>query len=170
VNIDCQQGNPEADVVWDLRNGMPVESRSCAFIYSEHVLEHLAVAEGVKLLRECRRVLLPGGVIRIAMPSLAALVERYCSEKWREQEWLTLPEHQFIRTRAEMLNIALRWWGHQWVYDREELQRRLRDVGFSIIRDVEWGQSGIAELRNRERRRDSLLVCEAQQDGPNAER
>lgn len=62
-----------------------------------------------------------------------------------------------------MLNIAFRWWGHQWLYDQEELHSRLWEAGFSIIRDVEWVNSDIPELRNLETRKDSLLICEGRQ-------
>ncbi len=134
---------------------------SCALIYSEHLLEHLKVEDGVALLKECLRVLQPGGRLRFAMPSLDYVLERCCSGKWKEQDWLTWPDHLFIQTQAEMLNIAFRWWGHQWLYDREEFHRRLKEAGFTQIRDVEWGQSEVPELRDRETRKDSLLICEA---------
>lgn len=39
-----------------------------AFIYSEHFFEHLFLDEAVALLRECFRVLAPGGVVRICVP------------------------------------------------------------------------------------------------------
>ena len=61
-----------------------------------------------------------------------------------------------------MLNMIFRGWGHQWLYDREELHRRLKEAGFRNIRDVEWGESQFPELRNRETRKDSLLICEVQ--------
>jgi predicted SAM-dependent methyltransferase len=161
VNIDSDPEISLPDIVWDLGRGFPVPDGSCGLIYSEHLLEHLAVDDGVSLLRECLRSLAPGGRLRFAMPSLEYVLERCCSGKWREQDWLTWPDHQFIQTQAEMLNIAFRWWGHQWLYDREEFHRRLREAGFTQIRDVAWGESDIPELRNRETRKDSLLICEA---------
>lgn len=47
------------------------------------------------------------------------------------------------------------------VYDREEVKRRLCDAGFTDVNNVEWGRSDLPELRNRETRLDSLLICEA---------
>jgi hypothetical protein len=52
-----------------------------------------------------------------------------------------------------MLNMAFRAWGHKWLYDREELHRRLHEAGFTRVKDVEWGGSEEVELRNRETRR-----------------
>jgi predicted SAM-dependent methyltransferase len=162
INIDQYPNKGVVDVVWDVTWPFPFDNDSCSLIYNEHFLEHLTVPQATLFLSESYRMLAPGGVLRIAMPSLDALVRKYCSVDWREQDWLTWPENRFIQTRAEMLNIALRWWGHQWVYDREELHRRLQEAGFIQIRDVAWGSSDVLELRNLERRKDSLLICEVQ--------
>lgn len=162
INIDADRGPGTADVVWDLRHGLPAGDSSCAAIYSEHFIEHLNVEEGLSLFRECRRALRPGGAMRIATPSLDAILEAICEGRWRDQDWLAWPEHRFIRTRAEMMNIAFRWWGHQWLYDREELHRRLGEAGFQRVRDCEWGKSGVPEFQGRETRADSLLICEVE--------
>ena len=158
INIDIDHG---ADVRWNLTSPLPIEDSSCLLIYSEHVLEHFSPEQGAALLSECYRLLIPGGVLRIAMPSLEQVARKYLSAEWREQEWLGWPGYESIETPAEMLNIALRAWGHQWVYDSTELFRRLRDAGFSSFRTVDFRQSDEAQLRNRETRRDSLLICEA---------
>jgi predicted SAM-dependent methyltransferase len=99
------------------------------------------------------------------MPSLYVLVEKSANGTWRDQAWLQHPDHQHISTRAEMLNISFYQWGHKWLYDREELHRRLREAGFNEIEDMEWGQSKNGELQNREWRKDSLLICEAWKEG-----
>ncbi|HUY93401.1 MAG TPA: methyltransferase domain-containing protein [Pirellulales bacterium] len=161
VNIDCNTALENVDFFWDLAEGLPTPDESCSVIYSEHVLEHLNVQQGLHYLRECRRSLAPGGVLRTAMPSLDDLIEKSAAGRWREQAWLDEPQWRFIDSRAEMFNIMFRWWGHQWVYDREELYRRLREAGFEQIRDVAWGESEVECLRNRETRNDSLLICEA---------
>lgn len=160
INLDANKELQKCDVVWDLRFGVPFPDNSCRHIYCEHMLEHLPVSDGLNFLRECRRVLEPGGVMRIAMPSLDFLLERVCAGDWKNQDWLTWPDFQFITTRAEMLNIAFRWWDHQWLYDREELHRRLREAGFTAIEDVDHSKSKHCQLENRETRKDSILICE----------
>ena len=161
VQLDAEAAGPHIDVIWDLRWGLPCANDSCGFIYSEHVLEHLNVVDGLRFLRDCRRCLQPGGVVRIAMPSLDILIEKSAGANWRDQDWLTWPAFQHIQTRAEMLNISFRAWGHQWLYDRVELHRRLNEAGFSRIVDCEWCASGFDDLRNREWRQESQLICEA---------
>jgi predicted SAM-dependent methyltransferase len=160
LNIDVDATLSTVDIVCNLSTGIPIRDASCQLIFSEHLLEHMPADRGVEFLRECRRVLQPGGVVRIAMPSLDVILDKAAGD-WRDQDWLRWPEYAFIQTRAEMLNIAFRWWGHQWLYDREELHRRLKEAGFARIGDVSHGESSIAELRGRETRLDSLLICEA---------
>lgn len=154
-NIDVL---PPADVRHDLTTGIPFSDGSVDFIYSEHFFEHLLPDAGGTLMRECRRVLVSGGTMRVAMPSLSYVVKKYLSTEWRDQDWLKRPEHGFIRTPAEMLNIGLRWWGHQWMYDEEELETRLRDAGFTQFVRREFGESDHPELRGRETRLDSMLI------------
>ncbi|MCC5665335.1 methyltransferase domain-containing protein [Nostoc sp. CHAB 5784] len=161
LNIDIDTTLNTVDLIWDVSNRLPFKDNSCQIIYHEHMLEHLPVEQGIFFLHECYRVLQVGGVLRVAMPSLDVLLKKATSENWRDQDWLRWPEYQFIQTRAEMINIAFRWWGHQYLYDSEELHRRLHEAGFIYVKDVEWGCSDTKELRNRETRNDSLLICEA---------
>lgn len=160
VNIDLH--TPQADIHWDIRRPLPFPAGAARFVYHEHVIEHITLEEAVRCLADWHRVLEPGGVVRIATPDLQYLVERYGSgEGWRDQAWLRQPEYQFIGTPAEMLNVALRWWDHRYVYDGEELTRRLRNAGFRDITRHTLGASDRPELRNLETRQDSMLILEA---------
>jgi hypothetical protein len=52
----------------------------------------------------------------------------------------TLPHDSHPRA-AQMLNTYMRAWGHQFVYDEEDLTAKLRDAGFSEVKRVEPGVS-----------------------------
>lgn len=90
-------------------------------------------------LKEAYRVLRPKGALRVAMLGLDDLVDTY-QNNWRCMDWVKCPEFAFIQTRAEMTYIAFRWWGHQHLYNRGELQRDLRNAGFCDIRFETIGQ------------------------------
>jgi predicted SAM-dependent methyltransferase len=156
VNIDREVA---ADLRLDVRAGLPFADGSARLVYHEHLMEHLTVDEGVRCLRDWFRVLAPGGVLRIATPDLEYLVARY-QGPWRDQAWLVLPEYAFIQTRAEMMNVAFRWWGHQYLYDGEELERRMRDAGFQTLRRCALRQSAVPDLAGLETRDDSRLILE----------
>lgn len=67
----------DAIVVHDLRRPFPWPDASALAVYSSHTLEHLSKEDGEHFLRECARVLAPGGVVRIVVPDLAAIVSEY---------------------------------------------------------------------------------------------
>jgi predicted SAM-dependent methyltransferase len=159
MNVDLEDLR-KANLVWNLTERFPLPDGSCSLIYSEHVMEHFSVEDGLEIFRECHRLLEPGGVLRIAMPSLEYCVDAYAKDSWRPdfERW---EELRGVKTRCEALNAAMRRWGHQWLYDREELHRRLGEAGFREFRDVEWGESPVEELRNRETRVETLLIVEA---------
>ena len=64
-------------LVHDLRRRFPFKNDSAHIVYTSHTLEHFTREEGLRLLRECRRVLMPEGVIRVVVPDLDAFVARY---------------------------------------------------------------------------------------------
>jgi predicted O-linked N-acetylglucosamine transferase (SPINDLY family)/predicted SAM-dependent methyltransferase/glycosyltransferase involved in cell wall biosynthesis len=162
INIDIEANSPGVDLICDVRGELPFNDGSCSLIYNEHVLEHLTVEEGLFFLKECRRVLQPGGTLRIAMPDLENIVQKYNSEDWRDQDWLRWPDYQFVKTRAEMINISFRWWEHKWLYNLEELNRRLLEAGYLSIQTAAWGKSNIPDFQSRETREDSILIIEAE--------
>lgn len=164
LHLDAAYWNGNYDptvILWNIQDGLPLPDQSCQLIYSEHLVEHLTVPVAELYFRECFRVLAPGGVVRTAMPDLHDCVNHYHDNCWRQQPWLQEYGYQHIRTGAEYLNTCLRDWGHLWLYDQEELQRRLSDAGFTQVRSCDYGQSTIAELAGRETRPESQLICEA---------
>ncbi len=161
INVDLLPTSDVVDVSWDVRAPFPLPAGSCSRIFHEHFLEHLDVADGVKFLRDCHRLLAPEGVLRVAMPDLSECVRQYCENDWRDKPWMKKYGYEWIQTRGENLNIAFRYWDHRWLYDREELHRRLLESGFATVRDCGWRESAVPDLAGRETRDESLLVCEA---------
>jgi predicted SAM-dependent methyltransferase len=60
---------------------LPFPDGSAAAIYASHVLEHLYFEEGRQLIRESFRVLSGGGLLRIVVPDLNAIVREYLGER-----------------------------------------------------------------------------------------
>src|SRR5260370_6290690 len=56
---------------------IPCASGSVSALYSSHMIEHLDRAGARAFLAEAKRVLRPGGVLRLAAPDLARLVRGY---------------------------------------------------------------------------------------------
>ena len=66
-----------AVIAHDLSSGIPQQDASCGVVYHSHVLEHLRRSQALPFLRECARVLKPGGVLRIAVPDLEQICRGY---------------------------------------------------------------------------------------------
>lgn len=156
LNIDIE---PIADVCCDVRWGLPFADAAFDGVFSEHFIEHIPPADAVAFLRECRRITRPGGRVRVATPDLTWLVERYQSEDWRHGDMFS---HGFdwVTTRAEQLNIAMREWGHQWMYDEEELCRIGAIAGLELVGRCEPGVSVEPSFNGLETRPGSRLVIE----------
>lgn len=159
LNVDIARA-VKPDVRLDLRGGFPAPPSSIAFIFSEHVFEHLTVEDGCRLLADCRLALKPGGVMRVAMPDLRYIVDQYLGD-WSDQAWLREADYRAIDSPARMLNFALRSWGHLYLYDLPELTLRMSEVGFGTVEPQVLGQSRHPELRDLEQRPDSRLIVEA---------
>ena len=144
-NIDIDA--PQADLKLDLRNPLPCADNSVRFVFSEHFIEHITRPEAVRLLRECWRVLVPGGVLRLSTPSLQWIVAKYLERNLTERGDLWRPA-----TPCQMMNEGLRSWGHQFVYDADELRDVLAEAGFAAVEWAGWRQSRHPELNDLEQR------------------
>lgn len=161
INIDNNSDNNihQLDMLHDLRQPFPIKDNTVDFIFSEHVFEHLEVSEGIQFAKECLRVLKPEGVARFAMPDISAAVALYNDPDWRQKT--TLPQHGIdVKTSCELLNINMRWWGHKWMYNWEELERRLTEAGCMNLLRRKPGQSKHPELQRLETRNESALIVE----------
>jgi len=76
INIDIEPSGPGV-IAHDLSTGIPLENDSCDVVYHSHVLEHIRRPDALPFIRECRRVLKPGGVLRIAVPDLERICRLY---------------------------------------------------------------------------------------------
>ncbi len=75
VNVDLV--GAQADLVWDLRRPLPFGPDTAEAVFLEHVLEYLAIAEGVRMLHHFLAVLVPGGVLRVGVPDAGLYAASY---------------------------------------------------------------------------------------------
>lgn len=87
-------------IAHDLTKGIPFPDQTFDLVYHSHVLEHFDREGGEALLRECFRVLTPGGIVRIAVPDLEQIVREYLAalgaiqrgetEREADYDWMLL--------------------------------------------------------------------------------
>jgi predicted SAM-dependent methyltransferase len=161
--IDTGAERPQNITIRNLRKPLPFADLSFDCVYASHLLEHLHPADGANLLKESYRVLSPGGIIRIAVPDLKFMVERYMSDKQtsdvrfvaaalRLQKGMQLRPNE--RTSAGLLRSLLNsiqdFHTHKWMYDEESLARILSDTGFINIRRCNYLESAIDTINEVE--------------------
>jgi predicted SAM-dependent methyltransferase len=143
------------DLYLDLTRPLPLPSGSFAYVFGEHVIEHLSEPAGAALLSELRRILRPGGVVRLTTPDLRKMIALYedrnpvisLEDYARFLDDITGKRHE---SACQVLNDYLRLWGHRFVYDEEDLRAKLHDAGFEQVARCEPGESEHAPLRGLE--------------------
>ncbi len=115
------------DLWLDLRNGLPFPDRSCRFVYSSHVIEHMYPYEAIRLLREVRRVLADDGVARIAVPSMEYALKVARGEA--VDDW----PRAFGDPTAQALNYLFCDGQHKFGYSFGVLDQFAREAGFGRV-------------------------------------
>jgi predicted SAM-dependent methyltransferase len=154
---DIDPQHQDKVVFLDATKPFPFDDLTFDYILSEHQIEHLSEADALGMVRECLRVLRPGGRIRIATPDLAPIVGLYqdpLNELGRHYvDWVmaTLrPDVRFGNPRCYVINQMFRSYGHQFIYDEETLSEILRDAGFVDVGGRQPGESDDPALRGVE--------------------
>jgi SAM-dependent methyltransferase len=78
INSDIKSG-PGIDISADILEGLPLHDDSIDYISSQHALPALKVWNQLEALSELRRVLKPGGVLRLCLPDLDLAIAAYQS-------------------------------------------------------------------------------------------
>ena len=156
----------------DSTDPFPLADGCLDTVYSEHFIEHVPMRGAVSWLREMRRLLKPGGVLRLSTPDLRRYIEGYLDTdgaffaEHRQHllatglfEGKELPER-----RGWMVNQIFYRWGHRWVYDLDEIRHIAVRAGFAAdaVAERAFGQSpidGLAAL-DREQHSDGSLYVE----------
>jgi predicted SAM-dependent methyltransferase len=142
LNTDLHGYGRDDLVYLDVRKRFPLPDASFDVVYSEHMLEHLTYPEGQRCLRECLRVLKPGGMVRVATPSLERLATLYAGEQGRYVEWAvqTLQPELSAPLPGAVINNFFRSWGHSFIYDADTLRHALTEAGFVDVEEVPLGE------------------------------
>jgi predicted SAM-dependent methyltransferase len=120
---------PHVDHVQDVRNLAIFADGSAELIYASHVLEYFDWQEALEVLKEWRRVLQTGGLLRLAVPDWSALLWVY-----RRTHCLAGIEGP-LYGRMEVEGQVLY---HRSVYDYATLSTLLRLSGYRRIRRWVW--------------------------------
>lgn len=109
------------DRVGDIRH-LPLMDATVDGIECHHVIEHLTPEDGVRALRECWRVLTPGGRLELSCPDLEACARTLLSGNLAILQNLYSPHPEEAQR-------------HRWGYTATSLRTALLVAGFITITD-----------------------------------
>lgn len=166
-----QRMDPDT-VLWDLSKGVPYDDATFDVVYHSHVLEHIPREYTAGFMAECHRVLKPGGLLRVVVPDLEQLAQRYLTALAGQENAQTLALHseateeifdQMVRHRPKhrdqqpLVNRLVEGLlvgdndksgtMHRWMYDRLSLSQLMQQAGFEEIRKYTAVTSGIEGWR-----------------------
>jgi predicted SAM-dependent methyltransferase len=159
----------QLDIPWptnitiaNLRKRLPFQEASLDAVYSSHTLEHLYRNEALALLRESVRVLKPGGICRMLVPDLGALIREYRGEGSAEGHGDTAEGDparrlcQKLLMRVEqsprrgliysMYTARTDFHTHKWMYDGPSLVKVMTEAGLTEVRERGFRDSGIPHI------------------------
>ena len=152
INCDAKD-LPGVDLRCDLRSGLPLAADYADYVAAIHVLQDLDYPAIVPTLREIRRVLKPGGVLRLAVPDIERAIDAYLL---RDAAYFYVPDEHARSIGAKLITQII-WYGSvRTPCNFEFLAESLAATGYRDIKRCAFGATcsrfpQLASLDNRER-------------------
>lgn len=152
VNSDIRAG-AGVDVVGDIRQGLPVADDVFDYAVSIHALPEIPYHDLNQTLTELRRVLKPGGILRLGLPDLDKAIEAY---KSKDVDYFFLIPDEAVQGISSKMIVQLLWYGcSRTMFTSEFAAELLARNGFHSIhicrfRETQSKFPGIVELDDRQ--------------------
>ncbi len=138
--------------IFDLCAPFPLQSDGARVVFSSHVIEHLSYSGAVDderdsrvqlFLRECRRILQPGGVLRLSTPDLDLLLEklRLRDERFFQDTLISEGLPRLPTIEESFLRVLYERGTHRYCFNHDILARLLAQAGFREITKSRYGAS-----------------------------
>ena len=115
----------------DVRDLSFLGDESAELLYASHVIEYFDRTQAQEVLQNWRRVLRPGGTLRLAVPDFAAMARLYMENKDLDAYLGPLYGRMEVGNTGEVIY-------HKTVYDFASLERVLNENGFGDVRRYDW--------------------------------
>jgi SAM-dependent methyltransferase len=146
----------------DIRK-MPFPDGIAEAIYSSHTLEHLYLVDAASVIRECRRLIQPGGVLRIALPDALHLAQKLIDDRnsptsgWEyNRRLLAHPEKRPSLIRR--LVMCAGGHVHRWQPTAAMVEDMLCRAGFDTVTQWSYREGKLPDLDIIETRPESFFL------------
>lgn len=125
------------------------KDNSVRCIYTSHFLEHIEYPNtALAIVKECHRILIPGGTLRIIVPGIEKIIQAYSEN---DQAFFAIQKEMhpsWCNSKLDHLMYALQQGGeHKYGYDFETMKALLTQAGFNQIIESDHNQSHEEILR-----------------------
>lgn len=132
IHIDINKF-PHIDYIHDIRTLPMVKNNTVDLIYFCHGIEYFDRIEIKTVLKEWKRVLEMGGILRLAVPDFEALVKVY--KKYKDLDKIIGPLYGRWEVIKNHKPIVIY---HKTVYDFNSIKNVLEEAGFKNVRKYDW--------------------------------
>lgn len=124
-----------ADIIHDLKKGIPLPEASVDEIYASHVLEHISFKDLIILLEEIHRVLKENGKFSVSVPDASLYIRSYVNmQKFLPEEELYQPAVVDTGSLMDQINyIAYMDQEHKYLFDKQNLVNTLKKIPFKKV-------------------------------------
>lgn len=132
IHIDINEFD-HIDYISSVDNLSMFENNTITEIYASHLLEYFDKYEIITVLKEWKRVLKPGGVLKIAVPDFKNLVKVY--NKTLDISNVEGPISGRWEIKKDGENQILH---HKQIFDEIKLTNLLKSIGFENVSNWDW--------------------------------
>jgi predicted SAM-dependent methyltransferase len=151
INSDQKDGDG-IDLSCDIAQGLPLETGSIDYAVSIHALPEVPYDRLVPVLAELRRVIKPGGILRLCLPDLIKGIRAY---ERGDRDYFLVPDEDAESLGAKLVTQLI-WYGYsRTLFTHEFIEEMLLKAGFSRVERCPYRRTSgphpdIVDLDNRE--------------------
>jgi SAM-dependent methyltransferase len=149
LNLGCGTnhlpGWQNHDIDIDITRKLPWTDGAAEAIFIEHCVEHVHVHQAIRFFEEAYRVLRPGGVLRVVVPS----IEKIRKLGTREYFEFTKKWGGEASLHGALTSIIFHH-GHQMIWTASVMHEALLYAGFGEVHEREIGESAFEQLQGIE--------------------
>lgn len=145
------KSDPGIDLTADIRDGLPLDDATFDYVVSVHALPMISLPDLPVVLGELRRVLRPGGTLRLCLPDLDLAIAAYTRG---DRGYFHVPDEDESTLSGKLITQLL-WYGWSTtLFTYEWTSELLERAGFVDVGRRDFGRTatshpGICDLDNR---------------------
>lgn len=162
VNVDISDQYPQDKVMDYLKISQEFPEHEFSFGFSCHSLEHLSMSRGIRsFFEESRKVIQPGGILRIVVPDLMKVARKYVAGEDLKDIY-DGPYFDDVECPAERFKYFCRSFEHTVLFDERLLRFFAEEAGWKNFQIMPFGKSQVPEMCNIDRFESESLISECE--------